>query len=107
MSNPRSGFGLIELMISMVLGLLHLNTGMVVSAVQKCKRGDKAGAIWEEGSLWVILLGGVLLALDMFFVHSSVLHYAALAVLVTLTRPGRAVPVSGAGRTGRRACPRR
>ena len=32
---------------------------------------------------------------------------AALAVLVTLTRPGRAVRVSGAGRTGRRACPRR
>ena len=82
---------------SMVLGLLHLNTGMVVSAVQKCKRGDKAGAIWEEGSLWVILLGGVLLALDMFFVHSGVLHYAALAVLVI----GVVMLLFGAGRNAK------
>ena len=82
---------------SMVLGLLHLNTGMVVSAVQKVKRGDKAGAIWEEGPLWVILLGGVLLAADMLLVHSSVLHYAALAVLVI----GVVMLLFGAGRNAR------
>ena len=82
---------------SMVLGLLHLNTGMVVSAVQKCKRGDRAGAIWEEGSLWVILLGGVLLAADMLFVHSDVLHYASLAVLVV----GAVMLLLGAGRSAK------
>ncbi len=48
---------------AMVLGLIHLNTGMVVSVVEKIKSGDAAGAFWEEGSLWVILIGAVMAAL--------------------------------------------
>ncbi len=48
---------------AMALGLIHLNTGMVISAVEKVKSGDAAGAFWEEGSLWVILVGAVLAAL--------------------------------------------
>ncbi len=48
---------------AMVLGLIHLNTGMVVSVVEKIKSGDAAGAFWEEGSLWVILIGAVLAVL--------------------------------------------
>ncbi len=48
---------------AMVLGLIHLNTGMVVSVVEKIKSGDAAGAFWEEGSLWVILIGTVMAAL--------------------------------------------
>ncbi len=48
---------------AMVLGLIHLNTGMVVSVVEKVKSGDAAGAFWEEGSLWVILIGAVMAAL--------------------------------------------
>ncbi len=48
---------------AMVLGLIHLNTGMVISVVEKVKNGDAAGAFWEEGSLWVILAGAVLAAL--------------------------------------------
>ena len=67
---------------SLVLGMLHLNTGMVVSAVQKVKNGDKAGALFEEGSLWIILVGGLLLAADMMIVKNSALHYAGLAVLI-------------------------
>ena len=50
---------------SMVLGLLHLNTGMAVSFHMKKKAGNLADGIFEEGSLWVILLGGVLSALPM------------------------------------------
>ena len=50
---------------SMVLGLLHLNTGMAVSFHMKRKAGNLADGIFEEGSLWVILLGGVLFALPM------------------------------------------
>ena len=45
---------------AMILGALQLNTGMVVNFVQKCKAGNVAGAIFEEGSLWVILVGGIL-----------------------------------------------
>ena len=48
---------------AMVLGLIHLNTGMVINFVKKTKRGQLADAIWEEGALWVTLIGGVLLAL--------------------------------------------
>ena len=82
---------------SMVLGMLHLNTGMVVSAVQKVKNGDKAGAIWEEGSLWVILLGALLLATDMLLVKNEVLHIAALAVLAI----GVVMLLFGAGRNAK------
>ena len=45
---------------SMVLGALHLNTGMVVSFVQKVKAGHLADAIWYEGALWLILVTGIL-----------------------------------------------
>ena len=48
---------------AMVLGLIHLNTGMVINFVKKTRRGQLADAIWEEGALWVTLIGGVLLAL--------------------------------------------
>ena len=48
---------------SMVLGVIHLNTGMVISVVQKVKHGDVAGAVWEEGALWVTLVGIILFVL--------------------------------------------
>ena len=79
---------------SMVLGILHLNTGMAVSFVQKWKAGNKGDAIFEEGSLWVILVGAILFALDLLLVHSQVLHYIALAVLIL----GAAALLFGAGR---------
>lgn len=49
---------------AMVLGFIHLNTGMVISVVEKVRHGDAASAIWEEGSLWVIFIGAGLMALD-------------------------------------------
>lgn len=45
---------------AMVLGLIQLNTGMIINFVKKKRRGELASAIFEEGSLWVILLGGIL-----------------------------------------------
>ena len=48
---------------AMVLGAIHLNTGMAVNFVQKKKAGNLAGAIWEEGSLWVLLVGIILFVL--------------------------------------------
>ncbi len=60
--NPMTD-SMLVLIGSMALGLIHLNTGMVISAVEKVKKGDKAGAFWEEGSLWVTLVGIVLAVL--------------------------------------------
>ena len=82
---------------SLVLGMLHLNTGMVVSAVQKVKNGDKAGAIFEEGSLWIILVGALLMATDMLLVKNSVLHTAAIVVLAV----GGVMLLFGAGRNAK------
>ena len=79
---------------SMVLGLLHLNTGMAVSFSQKWKAGARGDAIFEEGSLWVILVGALLFAADMLLVPSPVLHWAGLAVLIV----GGAMLLFGAGR---------
>ena len=45
---------------AMCLGLVHLNTGMVINAVKKIRRGQVADAVWEEGSLWVMLVGIIL-----------------------------------------------
>ncbi len=83
---------------SMVLGLLHLNTGMAVSFVQKTKHGDLAGAIWEEGSLWVILLGAVIWALGLEAVTGlAVLSTIGTAVLIV----GAAMLLFGAGRNAK------
>ncbi len=68
---------------AMVLGMLHLNTGMVVNFVKRTRRGDLKGAIFEEGSQWIILLGGILLLLQMFvFKKASFLHTAGIAVMI-------------------------
>ena len=61
--NPMKD-SMVVLIGSMALGLIHLNTGMVISAVEKIKAGDAASALWEEGSLWVTLVGIVLFALN-------------------------------------------
>ena len=80
---------------AMALGVIHLNAGMAVSFAEKKKNGRLMDGIFEEGSLWVILLGGVLLALDMLgLVRSRMLHNLGLAVLIV----GGAMLLFGAGR---------
>ena len=61
--NPMTD-SMVVLIGSMVLGLIHLNTGMVISAVEKVKKGDAASAFWEEGALWITLVGIILFALN-------------------------------------------
>ena len=61
--NPMTD-SMLVLIGSMALGMIHLNTGMVISAVEKVKKGDAASALWEEGSLWVTLVGIILFALN-------------------------------------------
>jgi V/A-type H+-transporting ATPase subunit I len=50
---------------AMGLGILHLNVGMIVSFVQKCKHGQVLDGILYEGALWIILAGIILFAGDM------------------------------------------
>ena len=67
---------------SMVLGMIHLNTGMAVNFCQRWKHGDKAGAILEEGSQWIILVGGILLIAQMLrFKDNEMLKNIALGVI--------------------------
>ena len=61
--NPMTD-SMLVLIGSMVLGLIPLNTGMVISAVEKVKKGDGASAFWEEGALWITLVGIILFALN-------------------------------------------
>lgn len=73
---------------SMVLGLIHLNAGMAVSFHMKAKRGNIMDGIFEEGPLWVILLGGVLMALkplaglDALFVPGEVILIIGIVALL-------------------------
>ena len=83
---------------SLILGWLHLNTGMVVSFVQKWKHGDKADAIWEEGSQWVLLIGAVIFALKKLNVVPAIPDAVALGALII----GVAMLLFGAG--GRWCC---
>ena len=69
---------------AMVLGVIHLNAGMVISFVQKVKHGNLIGGLFEEGSLWVILVGGILMALGM------------LGIVPALAMPGKLVLIVGA-----------
>ena len=67
---------------SMVLGLIHLNTGMAVNFHQRWKHGDKAGAILEEGAQWIILLGGIVLIAQMLvFKENAMLKNAGLGII--------------------------
>lgn len=80
---------------SMGIGLLHLNTGMAVNFSQKLKRGEVASAVFEEGSLWVMLLGAVLMGLPMLgLVSSSLMGTVGMYILIV----GTVMLLFGAGR---------
>ena len=48
---------------AMVLGVIQIITGMIISFVEKCKSGEVFSAVFEEGTWWVIFIGGGLAAL--------------------------------------------
>ncbi len=80
---------------AMVLGVIHLNFGMIISFVQKKKHGDLIGGLLEEGSLWVILVGGILLGLNALgVVESAGIAMAGKVVLIV----GAVLLLVGAGR---------
>lgn len=73
---------------ALILGVIQLNTGMVISFVEKMKRGETASAVWEEGSLWVILLGIILAVLRIGTV-AGVPVVLVIGVLMMLFGAGR------------------
>ena len=80
---------------AMVLGVLHLNTGMLVSFLEKKRKGNLADGLFEEGPLWVILLGIILFALDMAgVVKSTALRGAGIGIMSV----GGVLLLYGAGR---------
>ena len=79
---------------ALVLGVLHLNAGMVVSFVQKVKAGNVKSAIWEEGTLWLLLLTGIIFALSKtgiapWIPQTPALVLLIIAVLLLLVGAGR------------------
>ena len=54
--NPLTD-SIVVLIGAMILGLIHLIVGMAVNVVMKVKAGNIMGAIFEEGSIWVIFIG--------------------------------------------------
>lgn len=73
---------------ALVLGVLHLNTGMVISFVQKIKAGEIGSAIWEEGSLWVVLITGIMAYLKIGTVSGLPIPLIA-GILMLLLGAGR------------------
>ena len=64
---------------SMAIGLVHLNTGMIISAVQKFKKGEILSAVLYECALFIMLIGAALWALGKFLGAGS--EQAGLVVL--------------------------
>ena len=80
---------------AMVLGVIHLNVGMIVSFLEKKRAGKVLDGVFEEGPLWVILLGGLLVALQMLVLKDlTILKTIGLAILVV----GAVMLLYGAGR---------
>lgn len=80
---------------SLVIGLIHLNTGMVISFVEKCKAGNVLDGVFEEGSLWVILVGGLVWGSTMLFTGAPALLGTVGVVIVII---GSVMLLFGAGR---------
>ena len=88
---------------AMVLGVLHLNTGMIVSFVLKCRRGHVVDGLFEEVPLWIILVGGVMMGLKLlgvtdalFGIGKIVLIAGAVLLLVGSARGAKGFGIIGA-----------
>ena len=68
---------------SLILGFVHLNTGLAVSFHLKRKRGHLADALWEEGVMWLLFIGIASAVLDFGSIGGvPVLFYATLLLYV-------------------------
>ncbi|MBQ9733621.1 MAG: V-type ATP synthase subunit I, partial [Clostridia bacterium] len=68
---------------SLVLGCIHLNTGRVISFVQKLKHCDVLGGIFYDGAIWLIIVGAGIMVLGSGMEFGiETLGTAGIAVLV-------------------------
>jgi len=67
---------------SIVLGFIHLNTGLAVGFVQKVKGGDLLGGIFYEVAIWIIFVGAGLMVLGSMVLGVAAVKTLGLAVLV-------------------------
>ena len=63
---------------AMCLGFVQIVTGMVISLVQKVKKGQVMDALWEEITWFIVFAGGGLLALGV----TPILLYVGIAMVV-------------------------
>ena len=81
---------------AMVLGLLHLNTGMAVSFYLKAKRGNIKDGLFEEAPLWVILVGGIMMGLKLLGVTDALYTVGEIVLII-----GCVLLLFGAGRSAK------
>lgn len=81
---------------AMVLGVLHLNTGMAVSFYLKAKRGHVMDGVFEELPLWVILVGGVMMGLKLLGVTDALFTVGKIVLII-----GAVMLLFGAGRSAK------
>ncbi len=68
---------------SIVLGFIHLNAGLVISFVQKVKKGDVLGGIFYEVAIWLIFIGaGIMVLGSALVLEIAALKTAGLVVLI-------------------------
>ena len=63
---------------AMALGFVQIVTGMAISLVEKCKRGEFMDAFWEEITWWVVFAGIGLMALGV----TNIVLYVSLGLVV-------------------------
>lgn len=67
---------------ALVLGVIHMNVGLLVSFIEKVKHKDTLGAILYEGALWVILIGGLMFAASAFLGAQALAMPAKIVLII-------------------------
>ncbi len=68
---------------SIILGFIHLNTGLVIGFVEKVRHGDLLGGIFYEVAIWVIFIGAGIMVLGSGMVLGvSAVNTAGTVVLI-------------------------
>ena len=63
---------------SMALGFVHIVTGMAISVIRKCKRGQFMDAFWNEITWWIVFAGIALAVLGI----TSIVLIAGIVLVV-------------------------
>ncbi len=70
---------LILLIISLVIGLSYINIGLILQLVQHIRRKDYKEALLENGSWWLLQIGGFVLISDIMFEFTTIAQLPDIA----------------------------